>query len=148
MVQGGLALDAAASYYVYDFWKDTFIGKLKGTETISANLDSLSCAMFSVHKVQDVPQLVSTNRHILQGWMELKDVNWNEAKKTLSGKASVIGWEAMRIVVASNNWKLTGVKAEGATAKWEKHPAGDALNVLVLESKDTKEVAWKIQYKK
>ncbi len=148
MVQGGLALDAAASYYVYDFWKDTFIGKLKGTETISANLDSLSCAMFSVHKVQDVPQLVSTNRHILQGWMELKDVNWNEAEKILSGKASVIGWEAMRIVVASNNWKLTGVKAEGATAKWEKHPAGDALNVLVLESKDTKEVAWKIQYKK
>ena len=104
--------------------------------------------MFSVHKVQDVPQLVSTNRHILQGWMELKDIKWNEAAKTLSGKASVIGGEAMRIVVASNNWKLVSVKAEGAAAKWERHPAGDALKILVLESKDTKEMGWSISYKK
>ena len=148
MVKGGMALDAAASYYVYDFWKDTFIGKLKGTETITANLDSLSCAMYSVHKVQDVPQLVSTNRHILQGWMELKDIQWNESAKTLTGKASVIGGETMRIVIASNNWKLVSVKAEGGTAKWEKHPSGDALKVLVLESKDTKEMGWSVSYKK
>lgn len=148
MVNGGLALNPTAEYYVYDFWKDTFVGKVKGTETIKADIDSMACAMYSVRKVQSVPQLLSTNRHILQGWMDTKDLQWNKTAKTLSGKASVVAGEPFRLVIASNNWKLVNVTAVGATAKWENHPAGDNLKVLVIESAESKEVSWSITYKK
>lgn len=148
MVDGGLALNSTADYYVYDFWKDAFVGKVKGTETIKASIDSMACGMYSVRKVQAVPQLLSTNRHILQGWMDTKDLQWNKSRKALSGKASVIAGEPFRLVIASNNWKLVNVTAVGATAKWENHPSGDNLKVLVIESAETKDVSWSIIYKK
>jgi len=148
MVDGGLALDATAEYYVYDFWKDVFVGKVKGSETIKAELNSLACALFSIRKVQSVPQLLSTNRHILQGWMDVKDLQWNNKQKTLSGKAAVVAGEPFVLVVASNNWKLVSVKSTGSSVKWENHPAGDSLKVLVIESKETKEVSWSISFKK
>ena len=148
MVDGGLALNSTSEYYVYDFWKDAFIGKVKGTETIKADIDSMACAMYSIHQVQAVPQLLSTNRHILQGWMDTKDLQWNKSNKTFSGKATVVAGEPFRLVIASNSWKLYGVKADGASAKWENHPAGDNLKVMVIESTETKEVSWSISYKK
>ena len=148
MIDGGLALNSTAEYYVYDFWKDDFVGKFKGVETIKANVDSMNCAMYSVRKVQVVPQLLSTNRHILQGWMDTKEVLWNKNNKTLSGKASVIAGEPFRIVLASNNWKLLNVTTNAGMVKMENYPANENLKVLVIESAETKDVSWTIKYKK
>jgi hypothetical protein len=147
MVDGGLALNSTDEYYVYDFWKDTFVGKIKGTETIKVNVDSMTCAMYSIHKVQAVPQILSTNRHILQGWMDTKNLQWKKSSQTLSGKASVVAGEPFRLVVATNKWKLVSVTAEGATARWENHPAGDNLKVLIIEGDQTKDYSWIIKFK-
>jgi hypothetical protein len=148
MVDGGLELDAAADYYVYDFWKDAFIGKLKGTATLSAKLNSMACALYAVRKAQPVPQLLSTNRHMLQGWMDLKDLHWNQNKKTLSGKAAVVAGEPFQLVVAANQWKLLRVQSTASSVKWENHPQADDLKVLVLENNTTQDVEWSISFKK
>jgi hypothetical protein len=147
MVDGGLALDSTAEYYVYDFWKDSLVGKLKGNETLRTELNSLACAMYAVHKAASVPQLLSTNRHILQGWMELKELQWNHAKKTLSGKAAVVGGEPFKIVIAANKRKLLQVKSNGATIKWENHPQSDDLKIITIGSTNTQEVEWSAVFK-
>lgn len=148
MTEGGLSLNSQAEYYVYDFWKDAFVGKVKGTETLKSDLNSLACSMLSVRKVQDVPQLLSTNRHILQGWMETRDIKWNKRPKTLSGKASVVAGEPFRMVIASNSWKVAEAKATGANIRYENHPTSSSLKVIVIESDTTKEVEWTVKYRK
>lgn len=148
MVDGGLALDSTAEYYVYDFWKDAFVGKLKGNATLSSELNSLACAMYAVRKVQAVPQLLSTNRHILQGWMEIKDLQWNKTTKTLSGKAAVVAGEPFKIVIAANKWKLMNVKSNATSVKWENHPQNNDLKILVLENSSTQDVDWSVSFKK
>jgi hypothetical protein len=148
MVDGGLALDSTAEYYVYDFWKDAFVGKLKGNATLSAELNSLACAMYAVRKAQTVPQLLSTNRHILQGWMEIKDLQWNNAKKTLAGKAAVVAGEPFKIVVAANKWKLLQVKSNASSIKWENHPQSSDLKILVIENNATSDIEWSVSFKK
>lgn len=145
MASGGMELDSNAHYYVYDFWKDELIGTFKGSSQIETLVNPMEHALYSVRKVQANPQIISTNRHILQGWMDTKDVVWK--KKTLSGKASVIGGEAFKIAIATNGKKIVrGTVGEG-TLQVTDHPAGAAFKTITLESPDTKEVEWSILFK-
>lgn len=144
VASGALGLDPAASYYVYDFWADTLVGKVPGSGKVERSLGSHHCAMLSVRRVQEQPQVLSTNRHLLQGWVELSAINWDAATKRLSGIAQVVGGEAMRIVLAGNGRKLASAGADGATAALEAHAAGPAYAVLVLKRPESGPVTWHV----
>lgn len=146
VVQGSLGLPHAASYYVYDFWEDRLVGKLNGPAKLECKLEPRNCAMFSVRKVQANPQVLSTNRHVLQGWLELKEVKWDAASGQLSGKADLIGGEPMRIVLAGNGRKTATANAEGAEAKISAHPAGGDFAVLSLARPNNGKVAWCVKF--
>ena len=143
---GAIGLDPAASYYVYDFWADSLVGKLAGTETITRPMEPSHCAMLSVRKVQANPQVLSTNRHVLQGWVDLADVQWNEKEKTLSGTAKVIGGEPFRITVANNAKKPISVNANQGEAKLKQKSEND-LSTIVLERPDNGACRWVIRYR-
>lgn len=142
---GAIGLDPAASYYAYDFWSDSFMGKLSGSAKIQRSLHPNCCAMISVRKVQDHPQVLSTNRHILQGWVDLANVKWTAASKRLSGVARVIGGEPFMIVIAGNGSKAIRAVADHATARLAAHPE-KGMNVIVLERPDSADVNWQVEY--
>jgi len=41
--------------------------------------------LLALHEIRIVPQVVSTDRHVLQGALELESVSWNGEAKTLQG---------------------------------------------------------------
>lgn len=144
-IYGGLNLDKGAEYYVYDFWNDKLVGRLKGSETLRAPLNSLACAVYSVKKVEKEPQLIATNRHIFQGWMDTKEVVWKSNK--LTGKSSVVVDEPFRMVIALNGKKeIKSASAKDAKVIVKDHPAGVGYKIIELNSPDTKEVSWQIQF--
>ena len=143
---GAVGLDPAATYYVYDFWRDELVGKLPGTATVSRAMGPSHCAMLSVRKAQAHPQVISTSRHLLQGWVDLADVKWDAASKTLRGVAKAIGGEPFKIVLAGNGKVPGKPEANGAQARLEPHPAGADYSVLVLERPENGEVAWGVRY--
>ncbi len=143
-VEGGLELNPLADYFVYDFWKDAFIGKIRGNSILKAELNSLACATYSVKKAESFPQMLSTNRHILQGWMDVKELKWDYNLHFLSGKASIVAGEPFRIVIASNGWRTGKIKADSASVTLEKHPSGEELIVLIIRSKKSRDVSWSI----
>ena len=145
-MDGAVGLDPAAAYYVYDFWADTLVGKLPGTATLEQVLGPKHCAMLSVRKAQAVPQVLSTSRHLLQGWVDLAEVQWDGPSQRLGGVAQVIGGEPFKIVLAGNGRRAVRVAAEGARAKLEPHPAGPELGVVVLERPDNGPVAWRAEF--
>ena len=142
---GAIGLDPSSEWYVYDFWNDSLVGKLKGTETISQNLEPNHCAMLSVRKVQANPQVISTDRHVLQGWVDLADIKWDAAAKVLSGTAKVIGGEPFRITIANNDWKPGEVTVDAGTAQIEQKATGDC-SVVVLKRADNGDCRWQIHY--
>jgi len=144
-VAGAIGLDPVASYYVYEFWSDTLIGKFSGTAKIEKQLGPTHCAMLSIRKVQPNPQVLSTNRHVLQGWVDLANVKWDGTKHSLSGVARVVGGEPFKIVVAGNGSIATKVTASGSWAKLNKHPA-DGLVQIILERPDNGEVSWQLSF--
>jgi len=144
-VSNAIGLDSAGEYHAYEFWTDTYLGKLPGTGRIKRQLNPNCCAMISVRQALPHPQVISTNRHVLQGWVELKDMMWDEEKRTLSGSASVIGGEPFKIVVANNGAKT--LKAEAKRGKLQLTPhAANGLSCLTLSTDANTEVKWKLKY--
>lgn len=144
-VDNALSLDPKANYHAYEFWSDTYLGKLPGASRIEQNLKPNCCAMISLRKATLYPQVISTDRHILQGGVDLADVHWNPANKTLSGTAKVIGGEPFKIVVANNGHKL--LKAANIQVAFELKPHSVAgLSYLTISSDENAEIKWGLKY--
>lgn len=132
---GALGLDPKAEYYVYDFWNDRLVGRFKGTDALCQTLRPGEARMLSVRKVEKCPQVLSTSRHIMQGYYELSDVKWSGHR--LTGKAKVVAGEPFRIVIACNGFRP------------EDMPLTDdgQLAVLTLESRQNESIAWRANFK-
>lgn len=76
-------LDPNKTYLAYDFWMQKFFGEI--TNSIKVTLQPASVTLLAVHEKLDRPQVLSTDRHVLQGAHELENVKWDEANHTLPG---------------------------------------------------------------
>lgn len=146
-VDNAVGLDPESSYHAYDFWADAYLGKLAGTARLERELGPNRCAMISLRKVLPHPQVVSTNRHLLQGWVDLEDVEWDPEAGTLAGTARVVGGEAFEIVLADNGHGVLEAEVDGDSCEIKAHPA-KGLSVLALHSPDSRDLAWNVRYRK
>jgi len=144
-VDNAIGLDPKADYHAYEFWSDTYLGKLRGTRRIERELSPNCCAMVSLRKATPYPQVISTDRHILQGWVELKGVRWNAKTNTLSGTASVIGGEPFKIVIANNEARPLKSGAKGGKSELTPHPVA-GLSCLTLSADANTDVTWTLKY--
>jgi len=78
-----LWLDPNSIYIAYDFWKEQFVGEV--SKEIRVVVQPGSVTLLTLHKKTGTPQFLSTDRHVIQGAIELETVNWNPETKTLSG---------------------------------------------------------------
>ena len=78
-----LWLNADKTYLAFDFWKRQFIGEV--SDEIKVTLEPGSVTLLALHEKTGNPQFISTDRHVLQGAIEIEDVTWGENTKTLSG---------------------------------------------------------------
>ncbi|MCX6872378.1 MAG: hypothetical protein NTW21_01000 [Verrucomicrobia bacterium] len=147
-VDGALGLDPQAEYYAYDFWNDRFLGRFKGSQMLEQELAASESRMISLHRVETNPQFISTNRHVMQGYVDLIDKpNWNGETKTLSGTSKVIGGETYKVVVACNGLKPAAASAANATARIESLAGTDDLAVLAIASQTNADAKWEIRFK-
>ena len=135
---GALGLDPAGEYFIYDFWNDAFAGRLKGAETLRQTLRPGEARVLSVRRVLPHPQVLSTSRHILQGFEDMPGrPQWDAATGTLRGTSLVAGGDPYRIVI-----HLAGREpaAEATGWTWKDRAAG--LIELTLESAQSQPVPW------
>jgi hypothetical protein len=144
---GALGLDAARSYYAYDFWNDKFYGNMEGDGKLVQTVDAGEARMLSIHAVESHPQWISTNRHILQGYVDLvKKPVWNPQAYTLSGTSSVIAHEPYRITIALNGYEPLKVACNMAKARIMPRKNNPGLADLVMETDVNTDVSWEILF--
>ena len=78
-----LWLDPKKTYLAFDFWRQKFLGDVTGE--IEVPLDPGSVTLLALHEKVGRPQFLSTDRHALQGAVEIENVTWDEDSKTLAG---------------------------------------------------------------
>ena len=141
---GALGLDAGGSYYAYDFWNDAYLGKFAGSGSMPVSLRSGEAKVFAMHRVETQPQFVATDRHIMQGYVDLSNVTWNNASMVLSGTAQVVGGVPYIITFALNGFVAQSAQPSGATLS----AISGVTDVkhLTLQTTSDGPVAWSIQF--
>ncbi|MDO4574347.1 MAG: alpha-galactosidase [Planctomycetia bacterium] len=83
-----LGLDASKEYALYEFWTNTYEGTVR--EGFEKRIPAHAVRLYAVHEVQATPQFLSSDRHITQGAVDIQEMRWDDAAKTLSGKVTLV----------------------------------------------------------
>ena len=78
-----LGLDPAKTYLAYNFWEQRFLGGVR--KEITLNLPPSSGTLLAIHEKRDEPQFLSTDRHVMQGAIELEAAAWDASSGAFSG---------------------------------------------------------------
>jgi hypothetical protein len=147
--EGGPGLNPDKEYFLYDFWNDKFIGRYYGSDLLIQELRLGETRMISIHSVEKNPQFISTNRHIMQGLVDMTSLPvWNDNKKVLSGKSEVIGGEEYKVVIALNGYKPAKCSVSNARASIVPDDEANDLAVLSIISSNNSEVEWNVSFRK
>lgn len=137
---GALGLDRKATWHAFDFWRQAYLGRLDGAGVLSVSLRGGEVAMISLRRVGKAPQVVSTNRHIMQGMMECHGIKWDSDRKALRGAVDVVGGEPFVLSVACNGKKPRHCKG----AEIRKRPDEDGIMDLVFTSDTNKRMRFEL----
>jgi len=80
-----LGLDAAREYVACEFWTQQAVLGVRGQ--LRALLPPASVALYAVREATGTPQVISTDRHFMQGALELGGVEWDPAAGVLKGRS-------------------------------------------------------------
>jgi len=148
-VSGALGLDPTKTYYVYDFWNDCLAAKLRGSDVLVQDLRPGEARMLSVHEAKAVPQFIATDRHVMQGALDLvvRPV-WNGQTKTLSGTSRVAAGDPYRVILACNGYAPVSAAAHGGSVALGGIDERTGLTALTLRSADQdRDVVWSVAFK-
>jgi hypothetical protein len=86
-----LGLDSAQRYHVYDFWHEEYLGLYAAG--LCLEIAPAACRVVTLYAEGDFPVLLSTSRHILQGWPDLESVSVSPQDATIRGRSHLIANE-------------------------------------------------------
>ncbi len=145
-VEGALGLNQDEEYYLFDFWNNLFLGKANGDSRLEQELRPGEARMISVRECLDRPQILSTDRHIMQGYLDVIRVEWNEERRVLTGVSKVIGEDPYVVTIAPNGYNHLKVVCGDQSTKTEISSTKDGLILLTLERPDNGKVEWTVSF--
>ncbi|MBO4287950.1 MAG: NPCBM/NEW2 domain-containing protein [Kiritimatiellae bacterium] len=144
---GALGLDPSAKWRVHSFWDDVYLGVMGAGDALEIEMNALECEMFRVTKNEAHPQVISTTRHVLQGWMDIADEQWDEAGRILSGTAKHIApGTTESVVVAADT--ADGKVFPLVKAEVSPEDATAGVQVSTLETNGTVRIALAVPVKR
>lgn len=110
---GELGLDPLAEYLVYDFWAAKFLGRKK--RYVEARVPARGNVLLAVHRAEDRPQFLSTDRHVTQGGTSIEALHWDSATGELTGTVRLVPCETSTLTIhVPEGWRLKKATARGA----------------------------------
>ncbi|MBQ4199672.1 MAG: hypothetical protein II649_07290, partial [Kiritimatiellae bacterium] len=144
---GALGLDPKAKWRVHSFWDDEYFGILGAGDALEIEMNGLECEMFRVAKAEARPQVVSTTRHVLQGWMDVADEKWDATERVLSGTAKHIAPGTSESVVVAVD-TADGMAFPLVRAEVSPEDAAAGVKVSATETNGTVRVALAVPAKR
>ena len=141
-----LGLDASKTYLAFDFWNESFVGRI--ASDLSVRVEPGSVTLLALHAETGAPQVLSTSRHVAQGAIELEDVRWSGSERRLRGVSIGPAHSAHDVFVylpGDHPWTWRGRQVrvrdyEGYTLKL----VGPNVARVHVRFEDRNRVAWEI----
>jgi hypothetical protein len=142
----GLAEDKP--FHIFDFWNKEYLGEFE--KGISVDVLPTSCRLLTLLPATENIQLISTNRHVTQGWVDLISQKFDAAKNSYSGKSKIIKNDPYEINFVFPRGKNFVIKT--AVAKTSKGNLPVKINnhqgwaTIEIASPQTTEIDWNVQF--
>lgn len=138
-----LGIDSDLEYALYEFWTQKSFSTMKGS--FAMDVPAHSVRLLAIHKVKTVPQWISSDRHVSQNGMELKEYEWKTDTSTLVGKIQLIGSFPLTMRLRlPNGYSLT--KAECTGAKCSAIKEADNLLAVTFKADKTGDYTFRIKF--
>ena len=86
--QKHLDVSPSQEFLVYDFWNKNYLGIYSGSKVFQ--VPGHDCYVLSFVPKLSIPQIISTDRHITQGGVDLENVVWINDSKQLTGTSNTL----------------------------------------------------------
>jgi hypothetical protein len=138
-----LGVDSDTEYVLYEFWTQKSFGTIK--KSFATDIPAHSVSLLAMHKVKSVPQWISSDRHVAQNAMELKEYEWNNDSRALEGKIQLIGTFplTMRLRVPEG---YSFTKMECAGVKYSAEMEADKILAITFKPNKTAEYTFRIEF--
>lgn len=138
-----LGLSPDRTYLVYEFWTHRYLGAFRGSFAALAQPVS-TARVYAIRPELDRPQIVSTNRHITQGGVDLVRVQWDAASATLSGRSRVVAGDRYVLVLRlPAGFRLLAAEMDGRAAALA---SGAGVTEAALTPARSGEIAWNLRF--
>jgi NPCBM/NEW2 domain-containing protein/melibiase-like protein/alpha galactosidase C-like protein len=137
-----LGLPEDRPVHVFDFWNKEYLGAWE--KGISLELPPASTRVLSLVPATDQIQLVSTSRHITQGWVDL--ISHSIRGNRYSGKSRLIKNDPYHLRFAfphGKNFAIKSATAGGLPVRFQNHQGW--ADVEITSAKST-EVRWEVVF--
>jgi hypothetical protein len=139
-----LGLPEDRAVHVFDFWRAEYLGAWE--KGISLDLLPASTRVLSLVPATDQIQLVSTSRHITQGWVDLISQRFDPSRHTYSGRSRVIRNDPYRLWFAfppGKQFAIRSATAGGLPVRIMNHQGWGEVEIT---SPRTAEVNWQVVF--
>jgi len=143
-----LGLPADRPVHVYDYWNHEYLGAWEAGMFV--DVAPTSCRVLTLLPSADRPQLISTSRHITQGWIDLTECDYDDEAVACSGRSQVVRNDPYVLTFAfprERNFKVTAATADSATGPVPMRVTNHQgwATVACIPDKTT-ELKWRIEF--
>jgi hypothetical protein len=134
--------------HVFDFWNKEYLGAWEAG--IALDVSPTSCRVLTVLPSNGRIRLISTNRHVTQGWVDLVEMKYDDDAKTSSGRSRVIKndpYELYFVFPRDNNFKVKSAAAQSGNGLLPVTVANhQGWATVRIASAQTAEVTWEVRF--
>lgn len=134
--------------HVFDFWNKEYLGAWE--KGISVDLLPASTRVLALMPANDQVQLISTSRHITQGWVDLVSQRYDPARNSYTGKSKLIRNDPYNLHFAFPRGKNLMIKNATAQSRTGKLPVRivnhQGWATAEITSPVTTEVSWEVRF--
>jgi Melibiase len=138
-----VGIPTSVSHVAHEFWSQELVPLESGIVTV--DLAPGSCAVLAIHPRVSHPALLGTDRHVLQGAVELVDLTWEPTGRELSGVVNAIAGTRPILTISVP----TGFRPSRAVIDDQDVPVGDLRGNLLrfsVPAQTTGEQRWTIRF--
>ncbi len=145
-----IGLDPNRNYHLYDYWQQTYLGSWAHGAFI--NIPPADVRVITLVPEEDHPVLVSTSRHITQGWIDVRNLEYGTKNDLpfMKGRSRVIADDPYTLTIglprAQPTYRLAEVKVHGKHPVDMKFASHQGYATVQLRSKYTQEVSWELKF--
>ncbi len=133
--------------HIYDFWNKEYLGSW--SDGYFTEVNPASCLVLTLVPQKEEPQLISTNRHITQGWVDLLSEHYDHKTLTYKGKSKTIKDDVYELTFAypaeRNGYRIKSAKTGKLKNKIINR---DGYSVVKIFPTKTEEGDWEVKFER